>query len=55
MLDSLKCFVVEKRDFMSTSTHILESVCNPVTVIYSLRYVVGQHQGQRIALPNFTN
>ena len=25
MLDSLKCFVVEKRDFMSTSTHILQS------------------------------
>ena len=27
MLDNLNCFVEEKRDFLSTSIHILESVC----------------------------
>ena len=29
MLDSLKCFVAEKRALLSTSTQILKTVCDP--------------------------
>ena len=52
MFASLKCFVVEKKEFLSTSTLILKSVCVPG---YEQRYVVGENRGYRIALSVFKN
>ena len=52
MFASLKCFVAEKRTFLSTSTQILKSVCS--SALFS-RYVVGQNRGYHIALLNFKN
>ena len=44
MFARLKCFVAEKRETSSTSTHILKS-----------GYDVGQNRGYRIALSDFKN
>ena len=52
MLDSLTCFVAEKRSFSSTSVQIRKSVYMRSRALF-LKYVVGQNRGYRIALSDF--
>ena len=49
MLDSLTCFVAEKRSFSSTSVQI-----HAFHALF-LKYVVGQNRAYRIALSDLKN